>query len=119
MLSDLLAFCLAPYPWYPAPMGYVRELSGMGRRNAQCVEAWRPHLEASKRAILAASSGRSSTMSAAGAAVPCGARRDHKAQGTELRHPSRHVSSPDRPSLWRHPRGLFLGHRGQSRACYS
>lgn len=55
MLSDLLAFCLAPYPWHLAPMGYVRELSGIGRRNAQCVEAWRPHLEASKRAILAAS----------------------------------------------------------------
>lgn len=55
MLRDLAAFCLAPYPWHLAPMGYVRELSGIGRRNAQCGEAWRPHLEASQRAILAAS----------------------------------------------------------------
>lgn len=54
MLSDLKAFCLAPFPWYLAPMGYVRELSGIGRRGAQCAEAWRPHLESSKRAILGA-----------------------------------------------------------------
>ena len=54
MLSDLVAFCLAPFPWHLAPMGYVRELSGIGRRGAQCVEAWRPHLDASKRVILGA-----------------------------------------------------------------
>lgn len=57
MIQDLIEYLRAPYPWHLAPMGYVRELSGLARRAEQCADAWRPHLEATRRHIEAAVQG--------------------------------------------------------------
>ena len=54
MLEDLLRFATLRFPWYLAPMGYVRELAGIGVRNHQSEKAWRGHLAATCGAILEA-----------------------------------------------------------------
>ena len=56
MLRDLLAYVLAPYPWHLAPMGYVREIAGIGRRAEQCAQSWRSLLQATKAHIARAAS---------------------------------------------------------------
>lgn len=51
MLRDLLEFVRNPYPWYLAPMGYVRELAGIADRARLLEPAWREHLERSRSVI--------------------------------------------------------------------
>ena len=54
MFRDLIEYLRAPYPWHLAPMGYLRELDGIGRRERQCAESWEPHLSATRRVVLQA-----------------------------------------------------------------
>ena len=54
MLTDVYEFCRTSYPWYLAPMGYLREARGIAARSEQWAGAWRGHLEATKNVILEA-----------------------------------------------------------------
>lgn len=56
MFMDLWRYATAPFPWYLAPMGYVRESTGLVRRGGHSRAAWREHLEKSKALILEAAS---------------------------------------------------------------
>lgn len=51
MLRDMLEFARNPYPWYLAPMGYVRELTGIADRARELAPSWRDHLEQSQSTI--------------------------------------------------------------------
>lgn len=51
MLRDLLEYVRNPYPWYLAPMGYVRELTGIADRARDLALEWRDHLERSRSII--------------------------------------------------------------------
>ena len=54
MFMDLWRFLTAPFPWYLAPMGYVRALTGLAARGRRCHAAWQEHLDKSKALVLAA-----------------------------------------------------------------
>jgi hypothetical protein len=54
MLTDVYEFCRTPYPWYLAPMGYLREARGIAARSEQWADSWRSHLAATKKVILEA-----------------------------------------------------------------
>ena len=54
MLMDLLRFLTFPYPWYLAPMGYVREQAGITASGSRSANSWRFHLEECKATILQA-----------------------------------------------------------------
>lgn len=52
MLWDLYHYLTAPFPWYLAPMGYVRESARLARLGRRRRTAWAHHLERSRELIL-------------------------------------------------------------------
>lgn len=54
MLAEWITFLTTPCPWPLRRLGYLREVIGTQSRYRRCAAAWAPHLENSRRAILAA-----------------------------------------------------------------
>ncbi len=71
MLRDIVEALRHPAPWYLAPMGYFRELSGIAGRAVECREEWQPHLARTRCAIERAvgSCSRRGTVAVAGSGL--------------------------------------------------
>jgi hypothetical protein len=54
MLAEWITFLTTPCPWPLRRLGYLGEVIGTQSRYRRCRAAWAPHLENSRRAILAA-----------------------------------------------------------------
>jgi len=54
MLIEALKYLTTPCPRIPREMGYLKEIIGMEARYARCRQAWRPHLDESRRLIIEA-----------------------------------------------------------------
>jgi hypothetical protein len=54
MLAEWFAYLTTPCPRHLRRMGYLREVIGTRSRFRRCHETWRPHLQKTKAAILAA-----------------------------------------------------------------